>query len=83
MVFFACNSCGSSLKKNQVDKHTFQCRMTTVSCMDCQKDFGLVLVSIYDEEFGKKVFCMNLIEQLFFYVFTCQAEGVWRTHEVH
>ncbi|XP_076041022.1 uncharacterized protein LOC143025364 [Oratosquilla oratoria] len=41
MVFFTCGSCGSSLKKNQVEKHyKFQCKSCKyVSCMDCSKDF--------------------------------------------
>lgn len=39
MVFFACDGCGESLKKNQVQKHMFCCRSQTFSCMDCQKAF--------------------------------------------
>uniref|UniRef100_T1IIS0 Uncharacterized protein n=1 Tax=Strigamia maritima TaxID=126957 RepID=T1IIS0_STRMM len=40
MVFFTCNACGQSIKKNQVEKHTTQCRRCeTVSCIDCLKDF--------------------------------------------
>ncbi|XP_035204855.1 cell growth-regulating nucleolar protein-like [Stegodyphus dumicola] len=40
MVVFACNQCGQSVKKNQVDKHCFQCRgCQSLSCMDCGKDF--------------------------------------------
>jgi len=40
-VFFTCNACGASLKKNQVEKHYLhQCRQCEVlSCIDCQKDF--------------------------------------------
>ena len=39
MVFFTCDACGSSLKKNQVEKHyNSQCRRCAVlTCMDCQK----------------------------------------------
>ncbi|KAI1721492.1 LYAR-type c2HC zinc finger domain-containing protein [Ditylenchus destructor] len=36
MVYFACDLCGDSLKKNQVQKHTFQCRSNYFSCIDCQ-----------------------------------------------
>lgn len=40
MVFFICNHCGESMKKQVVDKHGFRCkRELNVSCMDCQKDF--------------------------------------------
>ncbi|XP_037090267.1 cell growth-regulating nucleolar protein-like [Pollicipes pollicipes] len=41
MVVFACNACGASIKKNQVEKHyQQQCRRCeSLSCMDCGKDF--------------------------------------------
>lgn len=41
MVYFTCNACGTSLKKNQVEKHYMhQCRRCEVlTCIDCQKDF--------------------------------------------
>ena len=39
MVFFTCNSCGESLKKNKVDKHLMQCQSRSISCVDCGKDF--------------------------------------------
>jgi len=40
MVVFSCNSCGDSVKKNQVEKHIFRCRQCTVlSCLDCGKEF--------------------------------------------
>lgn len=40
MVFFTCNHCGESLKKQAVEKHGWKCkRELNVSCMDCQKDF--------------------------------------------
>uniref|UniRef100_A0A182J3S8 Uncharacterized protein n=1 Tax=Anopheles atroparvus TaxID=41427 RepID=A0A182J3S8_ANOAO len=40
MVFFICNHCGESLKKQVVDKHVWKCkRQINVSCMDCLKDF--------------------------------------------
>ena len=39
MVFFTCNACGESLKKNQVEKHyRFKCRQCEVlTCVDCHK----------------------------------------------
>ncbi|KAK7469790.1 hypothetical protein BaRGS_00036217 [Batillaria attramentaria] len=41
MVFFNCNACGESLKKNQVEKHYLtKCRRCEVlSCVDCGKEF--------------------------------------------
>jgi len=39
MVFFTCNSCGESLKKDKVDRHVTTCRSLSVSCLDCLKDF--------------------------------------------
>lgn len=42
MVFFTCNNCGESLKKQAVAKHYMQkCRGAekNVSCMDCNQDF--------------------------------------------
>ncbi|OTF76491.1 LYAR-type C2HC zinc finger containing protein [Euroglyphus maynei] len=41
MVFFTCNQCGDSLKKNKVDQHFQICSTTTITCMDCFKDFRL------------------------------------------
>ncbi|KAK3094351.1 hypothetical protein FSP39_000694 [Pinctada imbricata] len=41
MVFFSCDACGESLKKNQVEKHYMtQCRRCeSLSCVDCNKVF--------------------------------------------
>lgn len=41
MVVFACNACGESLKKNQVENHYLRkCRnCNCLSCLDCGKDF--------------------------------------------
>uniref|UniRef100_A0A915D4H6 Zinc finger C2H2 LYAR-type domain-containing protein n=1 Tax=Ditylenchus dipsaci TaxID=166011 RepID=A0A915D4H6_9BILA len=39
MVYFTCDVCGDSLKKNQVQKHTFHCKSNTFSCIDCQSVF--------------------------------------------
>ncbi|XP_047127301.1 cell growth-regulating nucleolar protein isoform X1 [Hydra vulgaris] len=41
MVSFVCNSCGNTVKKNQVEKHyQTQCRNCSVlSCIDCGVDF--------------------------------------------
>ncbi|KAL7078387.1 hypothetical protein ACQ4LE_001948 [Meloidogyne hapla] len=40
MVFFICDNCGESLKKNQVKKHTYKCKNGSFSCMDCQQVFN-------------------------------------------
>ena len=39
MVFFTCNACGESLKKNAVEKHyRNKCRNCEVlTCIDCHK----------------------------------------------
>ena len=40
MVFFICDGCGDTLKKNQVDSHVNRCRQCySVSCMDCFVQF--------------------------------------------
>jgi len=41
MVYFTCDACGESLKKNAVEKHyRNKCRNCQVlTCIDCQKDF--------------------------------------------
>ena len=41
MVVFVCNNCGDSFKKNAVEKHKMKayCRNSSVSCVDCKKDF--------------------------------------------
>jgi len=52
MVFFTCNNCGSALKKNQVDKHAYQCSFLSISCMDCMKDFGM-------KDYGSHTSCVT------------------------
>merc|ERR1711963_1139655 len=41
MVFFTCNACNESLKKNQIEKHYLTaCRRCEVlTCVDCMKEF--------------------------------------------
>ncbi|RWS25079.1 cell growth-regulating nucleolar protein-like protein [Leptotrombidium deliense] len=39
MVFFICDNCGETLKKNKVDTHIYKCGSHTVSCIDCNKHF--------------------------------------------
>jgi cell growth-regulating nucleolar protein len=42
MVFFSCEGCNESLKKNQVEKHVYSCKAKNcwaVTCVDCSKTF--------------------------------------------
>lgn len=58
MVFFTCNACGSSLKKNQVEKH-YQCecpRCDVISCMDCGQDF-------YGDDYTTHTKCISEAEK--------------------
>ncbi|XP_062602167.1 cell growth-regulating nucleolar protein-like, partial [Saccostrea cucullata] len=54
MVFFSCNACGDSLKKNQVEKHyTTKCRQAkSLSCIDCSKEF-------WGQEYDKHTKCIS------------------------
>lgn len=54
MVVFACNACGASVKKNQVEKHyQQQCRRCeSLSCMDCGKDF-------WGEDYKQHIKCVT------------------------
>ncbi|GBN34897.1 Cell growth-regulating nucleolar protein [Araneus ventricosus] len=53
MVFFTCNACGTSVKKNQVENHTYQCRnCQSVSCMDCNKEF-------WGDEYKQHIKCIT------------------------
>ena len=58
MVFFTCSACGSSLKKNQVEKHyQNECpRCEVLSCMDCGKDF-------YGDEYASHTKCISEAEK--------------------
>ena len=58
MVFFTCNACGASLKKNQVEKHyQNECRNCEVlSCMDCGKDF-------YGDDYAAHIKCVSEAEK--------------------
>ena len=38
MVFFCCNGCGETFKKQKVEQHPFSCR-SSVSCIDCNINF--------------------------------------------
>jgi len=41
MVFFVCEACNESLKKNKVEAHSYTCRNCWVlTCVDCNKQFN-------------------------------------------
>ena len=58
MVFFTCNACGQSIKKNKVDKHwQTECpNCTVLSCMDCGRDF-------YGDEYTSHTSCVTEAEK--------------------
>jgi cell growth-regulating nucleolar protein len=53
MVFFVCNGCNESLKKNQVDNHAHRCSSCyAVTCIDCN-------VSFPDDEYRAHTSCVS------------------------
>ncbi len=58
MVFFTCNACGSSVKKNQVEKHwQNECpNCEILSCIDCGKDF-------HGDEYASHTKCVSEAEK--------------------
>eukprot|EP00002_Diphylleia_rotans_P037119 TRINITY_DN8268_c0_g1_i1.p2 TRINITY_DN8268_c0_g1~~TRINITY_DN8268_c0_g1_i1.p2 ORF type:complete len:195 (-),score=56.94 TRINITY_DN8268_c0_g1_i1:158-742(-) len=56
MVYFVCDKCQTTLKKNQVDKHYGHCRNPSVSCVDCG-------VSFPDEEYNGHTTCISEAEK--------------------
>lgn len=41
MVYFVCNKCQETIRKNKVDEHTNRCHPSSYSCVDCGKDFSV------------------------------------------
>lgn len=41
MVYFVCNKCQETIRKNKVDEHTMRCHPSSYSCVDCGKDFSI------------------------------------------
>lgn len=39
MVWFVCDSCQSTMKKNKVEQHAWSCGNYSVSCVDCSVSF--------------------------------------------
>ncbi len=57
MVFFICDHCNETLKKNQVDKHCFKCRMCeSVTCVDCS-------VTFYGNDYAVHTTCVSEAEK--------------------
>lgn len=57
MVFFVCEGCNETLKKNQVQKHANKCRQChAVSCVDCSTTF-------YGDTFEAHISCISEAEK--------------------
>lgn len=57
MVFFVCEGCNETLKKNQVDKHAYGCRScNAVTCVDCQ-------VIFYGNDYAAHITCVSEAEK--------------------
>ena len=41
MVYFVCNKCQETLRKNKVEGHGHSCHSDSFSCVDCNKIFDL------------------------------------------
>jgi cell growth-regulating nucleolar protein len=57
MVFFVCEGCNESMKKNQVDKHAARCRgCHAVTCVDCS-------VTFYGNDYATHLTCVSEAEK--------------------
>lgn len=57
MVFFVCEGCNETVKKNQVEKHVAKCRNCyAVSCVDCQNTF-------YGDDYAAHTSCISEAEK--------------------
>jgi cell growth-regulating nucleolar protein len=57
MVFFVCEGCNESMKKNQVDKHAARCRSChAVTCVDCS-------VTFYGNDYASHLTCVSEAEK--------------------
>lgn len=57
MVFFVCEGCNETVKKNQVDKHVAKCRNCyAVTCVDCQTSF-------YGDDYAAHTSCISEAEK--------------------
>tara|TARA_B110000090_G_C13315091_1_gene421222 strand:- start:497 stop:1228 length:732 start_codon:yes stop_codon:yes gene_type:complete len=57
MVYFVCEGCNETLKKNQVDKHAARCRVcAAVTCVDCS-------VTFYGDDYAEHLTCVSEAEK--------------------
>lgn len=57
MVYFVCEGCNETLKKNQVEKHASRCRQChAVTCVDCSQTF-------YGNDFEGHTTCISEAEK--------------------
>lgn len=57
MVFFVCEGCNETMKKNQVDKHAARCKSChAVTCVDCS-------VSFYGNDYVAHTTCVSEAEK--------------------
>jgi cell growth-regulating nucleolar protein len=57
MVFFVCEGCNESLKKNQVDRHAARCKQCyAVTCVDCNQTFP-------GNEYAQHITCVTEAEK--------------------
>mmetsp|Transcript_14846 Transcript_14846/g.22252 ORF Transcript_14846/g.22252 Transcript_14846/m.22252 type:complete len:212 (+) Transcript_14846:19-654(+) len=56
MVFFSCDKCAESLKKNKVDAHAMRCGCASVSCVDCS-------VSFWGDDYKQHTSCVTEAER--------------------
>jgi len=57
MVFFVCEHCNETVKKNQVDKHVLKCRNCyAVTCVDCSQTF-------YGNDYINHIICITEAEK--------------------
>jgi len=56
MVFFNCEACNETLKKNQVEKHFYKCRTSGVTCIDCS-------VTFYGSDYAGHTSCISEAEK--------------------
>lgn len=56
MVFFSCDKCAETLKKNKVDAHAIRCGCDSVSCVDCS-------VSFWGDDYKQHTSCISEAER--------------------
>eukprot|EP01039_Chlorochromonas_danica_P001584 gene1582-1730_t len=76
MVYFVCEGCNETLKKNQVDKHAYSCKSChAVTCVDCQ-------VSFYGDDYAAHVTCISEAEKYEKSLFKPKAAGKPKAQDI-